>query len=252
MLFLFAIGLLILIANAVFVKAPSSYHLSSLNGINKIKAPSSESLRSLNGANKIKVEHDSDLLNFPTRFSSSDQVVILVHQFNAVSNGGGVEGIAKVIFETYPDANIYKGRNPPNNVGKAGTCDVVLVPDHRTQAHVYVANLIGQFNGGGPQDIDFKIKNQKTNDTKQQGVENTTQNVVDDTKSSRAKYFQSGLDQLTSMIYLLSSGRSKNDIFIAFPGKIGCGIAGGDWKQYLQMIREFANNYPNVYIIFNN
>ena len=33
---------------------------------------------------------------------------------------------------------------------------------------------------------------------------------------------------------------------LALPYKIGCNLAGGDWVKYRHMIRQFAENNPNV------
>lgn len=40
-----------------------------------------------------------------------------------------------------------------------------------------------------------------------------------------------------------------NGIPIAFPYGIGCGLAGGDWDNYYNMIEEFSNNNKNFDII---
>ena len=36
---------------------------------------------------------------------------------------------------------------------------------------------------------------------------------------------------------------------IAFPWQIGCGLAGGEWKVYEGMIKEFAESYPDVSVV---
>ena len=49
---------------------------------------------------------------------------------------------------------------------------------------------------------------------------------------AREKYFYRGLLRLAKLDDLES---------IAFPWRIGCGAAGGDWERYLGKITNFAN-----------
>ena len=36
---------------------------------------------------------------------------------------------------------------------------------------------------------------------------------------------------------------------IAFPWQVGCGLAGGDWKAYEGMIKEFAESHADVKVV---
>lgn len=56
----------------------------------------------------------------------------------------------------------------------------------------------------------------------------------DGQKTYREMLFQKCLDQI---------GQSSISREIAFPYKIGCGLAGGNWKNYLKMISNFAKKY---------
>lgn len=57
--------------------------------------------------------------------------------------------------------------------------------------------------------------------------------------------FKSCLDLLkTSLSHLPETAT------VAFPYKIGCGLAGGDWDTVFEMIKEFSENIKqNVYIV---
>jgi hypothetical protein len=54
--------------------------------------------------------------------------------------------------------------------------------------------------------------------------------VLDDEKQ-RLKWFKATLKQIAQLPELES---------VAFPYQIGCGLAGGDWKQYRAALEEFA------------
>jgi uracil-DNA glycosylase len=66
-----------------------------------------------------------------------------------------------------------------------------------------------------------------------------------DTSSQRQEWFRMCLDRL---------GRTKSLKSVAFPYKIGCGMAGGDWNIYHNLISKWAENNPSVkiFIISND
>jgi hypothetical protein len=51
-----------------------------------------------------------------------------------------------------------------------------------------------------------------------------------DGKPARLAYFESCLKQMKAL-----------DGDFAFPWRIGCGAAGGDWDLYLELIEKFSN-----------
>ena len=79
-----------------------------------------------------------------------------------------------------------------------------------------VINIVGQINPGKP-------------------------TIGNDSKLNRIQFFKNGLNSI------------PNDIkSIAFPMGIGCGLAGGDWNVYLQMIKDFKIEHPNTKIVIYN
>jgi O-acetyl-ADP-ribose deacetylase (regulator of RNase III) len=65
-------------------------------------------------------------------------------------------------------------------------------------------------------------------------------NYPNDTPELRLQYFKSCLHEISKL-----QGES-----IAFPYNIGCGLAGGNWQEYKQLISEFSKNTAlKVYIV---
>ena len=58
-----------------------------------------------------------------------------------------------------------------------------------------------------------------------------------ETAAQREKWFQECLDNLVGC-----TGS------VAFPDHIGCGMAGGNWAHYEQMIKGFAENHDVVIV----
>ena len=56
----------------------------------------------------------------------------------------------------------------------------------------------------------------------------------EDTYEEREKWFRQCLDEL---------GKCDQYQSLAFPYKIGCGLAGGNWENYLVMINDFTFKY---------
>ena len=84
-----------------------------------------------------------------------------------------------------------------------------------------IINVFGQFCPGKPHRGQHppEYKGIRAND-----------GVLDDEKQ-RLKWFQATLTQIAELPELES---------VAFPYQIGCGLAGGDWKQYRAALEEFA------------
>lgn len=124
----------------------------------------------------------------------------IVHQCNCVTKTA--KGLAKKIFEKYPETNIYID----NTIRKLG--DVII--------RGRIINLIGQYYPGKP-----KYKN--------------------DTSKIRENIFSNALKKISIII----PEHSK----IYFPYNIGCGLAGGNWNNYFDIIKLFSENNPKLNII---
>lgn len=138
---------------------------------------------------------DGDILDFKCKY--------IAHQCNCVSLGAS--GLAKDIFEKYPEANTYQYRSYFCHV--PGTIDIIDI----IESDISIINLYSQIYPG-------------------------KENSHNDTEEYRLRYFFNSLKN----IYDLDN--------IAFPYKIGCGLAGGDWSKYLRIIEKFAKN-KNVYMV---
>lgn len=66
-----------------------------------------------------------------------------------------------------------------------------------------------------------------------------SRNLNPDTMKMRMLWFKICLDKLLKV-----SGLHR----VAFPAGIGCGIAGGDWRDYGDMIKVFAENNPEIQV----
>lgn len=127
---------------------------------------------------------------------------MIAHQCNCISTSG--KGLAKLIFEKYPEADIYVNRI---KIDKPGTNKIIETKGKK------IINMFGQYNPG-----------------KGYGKEN---------KTIRLMWFKSCLDLLE-----IKKGES-----IAMPYLIGCGLAGGNWKKYSELLLRWAKE-KEVKIVF--
>jgi O-acetyl-ADP-ribose deacetylase (regulator of RNase III) len=127
----------------------------------------------------------------------------ICHQCNCTSVGNAA-GIARVIFDTFPFADIYKDRD---GIDTPGTIAVAKTPGGAAPS---VVNILGQFYPGGL----------------------AYENSSIDGRQARRKYFKLALWEMAKTL----KGRS-----FAFPWRIGCGIAGGDWGDYLGILKSFES-----------
>lgn len=124
----------------------------------------------------------------------------LVHQCNCVTNKAA--HLAFDMFEKFPHSDIYTARTEPDKPGH-----IIVRGNGKDQR--YVVAILGQYYPGRP----------KYPKSTLDGI------------PAREKYFYHGLLRLAQVPDLES---------IAFPWRIGCGAAGGDWDRYLGKITNFA------------
>lgn len=130
----------------------------------------------------------------------------IVHQTNSISTNAG--GLAAAIFEKYPYSNIYQERLKNKKSHPPGTIEIRGNGiDQR-----YIINLMGQRYPG-----ESVYKN--------------------DTKANRLEFFKSGLKLIENIPNIKS---------IALPYNIGCGLAGGNWKEYSDIINSFIQKNQNI------
>jgi hypothetical protein len=124
----------------------------------------------------------------------------LCHQCNCVTNRAA--HLAKDVFEKFPHADIYTPRTSPDQPGH-------IIVRGNGQDQRFVVALLGQVYPGHPRYPKSTL----------------------DGIPAREKYFHRCLLRLAKLPDLES---------IAFPWRIGCGAAGGDWEHYLGTITNFA------------
>lgn len=135
-----------------------------------------------------------------------DQAQIIAHQCNCTSKTA--KGLAKLIFDKYPYTDVYSSRESPSTPG------TISVTGGKAKGR-WVCAMFAQIYPGK-----FSSKGNPP-----------------DTASNRKKWFQECLSKIAKI---------KNIRSVAFPEKIGCGLAGGDWDNYLEMLDNFASANPNI------
>jgi len=141
----------------------------------------------------------------------------ICHQCNCITTSSS--GIAAAIFNKFPYSNIYTHRESyfidqlPLEGEQPG--DIVIKGNGKDER--YIINMMGQLYPGG-------IK---------------YQNSTKDGELARQRFFKDCLLKIMKIEDLES---------IAFPFKIGCGLADGNWDIYEKLIDTFAKvmNNKNV------
>ena len=67
-----------------------------------------------------------------------------------------------------------------------------------------------------------------------------------DSKEQKLIWFRQCLNEISLFT------RTFKNVSIAFPYKIGCGMAGGQWSDYLSILELFANTHPNICVVIYN
>lgn len=65
----------------------------------------------------------------------------------------------------------------------------------------------------------------------------------DDNYEMRKFYFKECLEDINEQL------KDENVISLAFPKNIGCGLAGGKWNDYEEMLKHFEKKYEKINIL---
>lgn len=136
----------------------------------------------------------------------------IAHVCNAVANQAG--GITHYIFEKFPYANIYKSRPFPYRATGPNFPGHCIVKGDGIKDR-FVINMISQYDPATPLNGKGLL----------------------DGYNTREGYF----NQCLRMISRFSNLES-----IAFPYYTGCFLTGGNWDNYVRMIRAFAIGVSNT------
>jgi len=124
----------------------------------------------------------------------------LAHQTNCVTNRAA--HLSAAVFDAFPFADIYSERRRPSRPGT-----IVIRGDGKKER--FVINMLGQVFPGAPGPHNPEV----------------------DGGAKREDYFDRCLEKISKITELET---------VAFPHRIGCGAAGGDWPAYREMLKNFA------------
>ena len=136
----------------------------------------------------------------------------ICHQCNCVTNRSA--HLAYAMFKHYPHADIYTRRKTPSQPGTIKICGDGI-------KERFVIGMLGQYYPG------CKYPNSKKDGRKQ-----------------REGFFDSCLIKMVE----LCEGTGGGDF--AFPWRIGCGAAGGNWDNYLEKLKLFEQSIDYDVIIY--
>lgn len=132
----------------------------------------------------------------------------IAHQVNAlmINRGGNAQGVAAVIFKKFPTSDIYKKNSVENTylIKLGGVIKRLAISDKKI-----IYNIVGQMKPG---------RHEK---------------IGDDSDIHRLKGFVHALKTIHAEI-----GEEP----IAMPYKIGCGLAGGNWSVYEEVLKRSPLN----------
>lgn len=129
----------------------------------------------------------------------------ICHQANCTSSSG--RGLAKALFERFPESNIYKWRQY-HMFSVPGTIQITPADGQM------IVHLMGQYTSGKPTGAD--------------------------TTALREDWFQMSLQKFAEFLHQKwEQDKPKEKFKIAFPWHIGCGLAGGNWDHYMGLLLKF-------------
>lgn len=129
-------------------------------------------------------------------------------------------GLAAALFTRWPDADVYARRRriaPSRNLAvpqDRGVPGTIVVSGARR-----IISAFGQVEMGAPGRFSMDGR--------------------PDTAADRERYFAACLEAIAAL----------QPTSLAFPARIGCGLAGGNWTHYARMLRDFAAAHPATRVV---
>ena len=131
-------------------------------------------------------------------------------------------GLAKTLSKAFPKSCPYQYRRQLSG-------NIAMLEDRDIPGHVtvieskdkFIVNLFGQVAPGKPKTYYPEYLN-----------------YYEDTSEAREGYFKHSLD---AWLDFIKESKEEN-VTIAVPYKIGCGLAGGNWEKYKQMLLDFEKS----------
>lgn len=150
---------------------------------------------------------------------------VIIQQCNCVTIKA--HGLSDDIKKKYPYADLYGNRprrssNTSSKYDTPGTCHLLHPPAESSGP--IVACLMGQFYPGKPGNYWRRAYNSST----------------DDSAANRLKWFASALADLAEQL----KGQAVRSV--AFPFRIGCGLGGGRWDKYQELLADFLIAVPEL------
>jgi len=141
----------------------------------------------------------------------------ICHQCNCVTSYG--KGLSSAMFSKFPYANIYSERISKNRKD-SDFFDNLERKEKSVPGHIivkgngkderFVINMLAQYYPGPSK-------------------------YGNDSEEKRLRWFQDCLDEMGQLV--------EENVSFAFPYQIGCGLAGGKWDKYLEMIQKFQKKH---------
>jgi hypothetical protein len=186
----------------------------------------------------IKYDNSPQVLNGDLLYADAD---IIVQQCNCVTKypHGLSADIKKVLnVDPYIHRRLLKGKRNCailEDRGKPGT--TVLYDRGEGYNPRFVACVMGQYWPGKSSALDNNASRISALDN------NALKSSALDNKQNRLTWFKQGLLDLSNVLSTVQERLPEpkgRKIKVAFPFLIGCGLAGGNWPDYLQAIREWT------------
>ena len=169
-----------------------------------------------------------------------DDRYVIIQILNCVATRS--HGLSKILGDKYPYSDSYKYRKCISpNLNRAEILDRPVPGSIKCCSSgdikgPNIINIFGQFYMGKSGGFYSKriLAQRNIDDHLRKGIHM-------DTKDNRLKWFEEGLTKIITRF-----AESPSPMIFLFPYKIGCNLAGGNWPDYHQKIKEFAIDMESI------
>lgn len=151
----------------------------------------------------------------------------IAHQTCCVSNKS--KGLSKLVFKKFPFANVYIDRYKTLKADEIGTISIMK---KREGGDKTIINMFAQFYPGNTKNL-YRWKKAYINRFGEVEIKSKNDGDLNETIESRLNAFGACVEEIDDCEFDR----------VAIPCGIGCGLAGGNWDDYLKILEKAKTKF---------
>lgn len=188
-----------------------------------------------------QIENPSNVTHCDGDLTEFHRAEFIIQQSNCTSRRG--LGLYRSLSDRYPSTDVYRWRR--NGKSEPGTITATPTGEPEGSFPQHVIHMFSQFYPGKPRSATRDNAKQRLK-WFSQCLNSFVEHWLSPSSSPQGDSSDDSSPSTTTTTTTTTT--TKRNITVAFPEKIGCGLAGGNWDEYRNLLYRFAENNPEIQV----